>query len=77
MIRIESPGSSYPLIFRSYGEALSFYNWLTWYFTVRHYATEGVKPGGYELKYRGSDLSGKVFTGDASLKLLPYYMQDL
>jgi hypothetical protein len=77
MIRIESPGSSYPLIFRSYGEALSFYNWLTWYFTDRHYATEGVKPGGYELKYRGSDLSGKVFTGDASLKLLPYYMQDL
>ena len=77
MIRLGSPGSSHPLIFRSYGEALSFYNWLTWYFASQHDRTEVVKPGGYELRYRGSGLSGKVFTGDPSLRLFPYYMQDL
>lgn len=76
ILRIESQGSTYPLIFRSYGEALAFHKWLTWYFNKQDNPEKGLKPGGYALIYRGSDLTGKVFLSDASISLLPYYMTD-
>jgi hypothetical protein len=76
ILRIESQISTYPLIFRSYGEALAFHKWLTWYFNKQDNPEKGVKPGGYVLKYRDSDLNAKVFRSDASISLLPYYMTD-
>ena len=76
VLRLASEGSSYPLIFRSYGEALSFHKWLIWYFGKQDFPEKGVNPGGYVLRYRGSDLTGKIFLSDSSIRLLPYYMQD-
>ena len=77
LITLESPaGKSYTLIFRSYGEAIVFYDWLDWYFKSQGNMDKGIRIGMYIIKYRGSELTGKIFEGESTLRVFPYYLQD-
>jgi hypothetical protein len=64
-------GEIYPLIFRTYGEAADFHEWLVWFI-----GKNGVRPlkvGGHLLQFRGRDLTGDSISRELALRVTPWY----
>lgn len=64
-------GESYPLVFRTYGEAADFYEWLLW-FTWKN-GDKPLKIGGYNLLFREKDLTSDIIKMESLFGVIPYY----
>ena len=64
-------GESCPLIFRTYGEASDFYEWLLWF--AKKNGDKPLKIGDYFLKFRGKDLTSDIINKEALFGVVPYY----
>jgi len=71
-IVIKKPdGEMYPLIFRTYGEAADFQEWLGWF--SRNNEGKSLKVGRYYLQFRGKDLTGDIINRELVFRVTPYY----
>jgi hypothetical protein len=77
LISLESPeGKGHKLIFRSYTEAVSFYDWLEWYFRSSRNRKNGLTIGIFSVKCGEKELTESNFSGEHSPEILPYYFGD-
>lgn len=77
LIRLESSaGKGHNLIFRSYAEAVSFYDWLEWYFMSSQNRKKGLTIGIYSVMWHEKELTESNFSGENSPEILPYYFGD-
>jgi hypothetical protein len=64
-------GESWPLIFRSYSEAADFNDWLVWFMGKN--GDKAVKIGGYNLQFKGKDLTSDLINMELLFGVVPYY----
>ena len=70
-IKISSPGNKeYNLVFRTYRDAVAFYEWLADYFDRTENRNKYADIGGYRLKFRDKDLVNEMFEG---FSIIPFY----
>jgi len=71
LIKMSSPGDKeYNLVFRTYRDAVAFYEWLADYFNRAENRNKYVDIGGYRLKFRNKDLVNELFEG---FSIMPFY----
>jgi hypothetical protein len=63
-------GESYPLVFRTYGEAADFYEWLVWFNGKNK--SKPFKIGDCFLQFRGKDLTSDIIM-ESLFGIVPYY----
>jgi hypothetical protein len=70
-IKILFPGNKeYNLVFRTFHEAVAFYDWLADYFFKAENRNKNIEIGGFTLKFRDKDLVSEMFEG---FSIIPFY----
>ena len=61
------------MIFRTHAEASAFYEWLADFFSMDENKGKTATIGGYTLRFRDNDLTGKMYGKYTGFRIFPYY----